>query len=122
MLPKRGQQVETPSGVGVVIGGNPLKQTVLVEMESKAETEFPLSQVKVISSASKAQVAEKVAPQAEEHSDTGKAPLTEGNAAASPKMRQPPPAKRQEPAAQTESSAPQESRPPSTPDRETPQS
>jgi cell fate regulator YaaT (PSP1 superfamily) len=48
LLPRRGQQVNTPAGVGFVVGGNPLKETVLVEMESKAEVEFPLSQITLI--------------------------------------------------------------------------
>ena len=46
-MPRKGQPVETPAGPGIVIGSNPLKETVLVEMESKAETEFPLSQIKI---------------------------------------------------------------------------
>jgi cell fate regulator YaaT (PSP1 superfamily) len=46
LLPRRGQTVTTPDGVGIVIGGNPLKETVLVEMESKAEAEYPLSAIK----------------------------------------------------------------------------
>lgn len=46
IMPRRGQPVETPSGAGVVAGCNPLKETVLVEMESKAEVEFALSQIK----------------------------------------------------------------------------
>jgi cell fate regulator YaaT (PSP1 superfamily) len=53
LMPRKGQPVETPSGLGVVIGGNPLKETVLVEMESKAEAEFPLNQIKLIKEAVK---------------------------------------------------------------------
>jgi cell fate regulator YaaT (PSP1 superfamily) len=56
-LPKRGQQVKTPSGAGVVIGGNPLKETVLVALESQAESEFPLSQIVSIREDSPPQVA-----------------------------------------------------------------
>jgi cell fate regulator YaaT (PSP1 superfamily) len=49
LLPKRGLQVKTPEGTGIVIGGNPLKETVLVEMESsKATAEFALNQVTII--------------------------------------------------------------------------
>lgn len=44
-LPRKGQQVTTPSGAGKVTGGNPLKETVIVELESGASTEVPLSQV-----------------------------------------------------------------------------
>ena len=47
-LPRRGQQVNTPSGVGIVIGINALKQTVTVELESKAETEFALNDISLI--------------------------------------------------------------------------
>jgi cell fate regulator YaaT (PSP1 superfamily) len=48
LLPRRGLRVETPVGKGIVIGGNPLKETVLVELESTTETEFPLNQIKVL--------------------------------------------------------------------------
>jgi len=44
-LPKEGQQVSTPMGVGDVVGSNSLKETVLVELESKVRAEFPLSEV-----------------------------------------------------------------------------
>jgi len=44
-MPKEGQQVSTPMGVATVVGGNPLKETVLVELESQATVELPLSEV-----------------------------------------------------------------------------
>ena len=44
-LPKEGQRVSTPMGVATVVGGNPLKETVLVEMESQVRVELPLSEV-----------------------------------------------------------------------------
>ena len=47
LMPKRGQPVETPSGKGMVIGGNPLKETVQVELENQTQEEFPLQQVTV---------------------------------------------------------------------------
>jgi cell fate regulator YaaT (PSP1 superfamily) len=53
-LPRRGQPVITPSGPAIVIGGNALKETVLVETESKAEAEFPLSQIQIVSESPKA--------------------------------------------------------------------
>ncbi len=59
LLPKRGQLVKTPSGAGVVIGGNPLKETVLVELESKAEAEFPLNQITITHAPSGPQPEEK---------------------------------------------------------------
>lgn len=44
-LPKVGQQVSTPLGDATVAGGNPLKETVLVELESGVTVELPLSEV-----------------------------------------------------------------------------
>ncbi|MDI6815083.1 MAG: stage 0 sporulation family protein [Dehalococcoidales bacterium] len=44
-LPKEGQRVSTPMGVASVVGGNPLKETVLVELESQARVELSLSEV-----------------------------------------------------------------------------
>jgi cell fate regulator YaaT (PSP1 superfamily) len=46
-MPKEGQQVSTAMGVAIVVGGNPLKETVLVELESRATVELPLSEVTV---------------------------------------------------------------------------
>ena len=46
-LPKEGQRVKTPMGMAVVVGGNPLKETVLVELESQARVELPLSTIKI---------------------------------------------------------------------------
>ena len=44
-LPKVGQQVSTSMGEAKVVGSNPLKETVLVELESEATVELPLSEV-----------------------------------------------------------------------------
>jgi cell fate regulator YaaT (PSP1 superfamily) len=44
-LPKVGQQVSTNMGEATVVGSNPLKETVLVELESQATVELPLSEV-----------------------------------------------------------------------------
>ena len=46
-LPKKGQRVSTPTGGGNVIGTNPLKETVLVELESQATVEVPLSKITI---------------------------------------------------------------------------
>jgi cell fate regulator YaaT (PSP1 superfamily) len=46
-LPKEGQWVKTPLGVAKVVGSNPLKETVWVELESQARVELPLSKIKV---------------------------------------------------------------------------
>jgi cell fate regulator YaaT (PSP1 superfamily) len=47
-LPKEGQRVSTAMGAARVIGGNPLKETVLVELEeSQTNVELPLSEITV---------------------------------------------------------------------------
>jgi cell fate regulator YaaT (PSP1 superfamily) len=69
LLPRRGQLVETPAGKGVVAGGNPLKQTVLIELENQTQAEFPLQQVTVIAAPSAAQAPEPE-PQDTEEAET----------------------------------------------------
>jgi cell fate regulator YaaT (PSP1 superfamily) len=44
-MPRVGQQVSTAMGDATVVGHNPLKETVLVQLESEATVELPLSQV-----------------------------------------------------------------------------
>ena len=44
-LPRRGQKVLTPHGPAQVVGGNPLKETVIVKLESEAQVEVPVSQI-----------------------------------------------------------------------------
>ena len=44
-LPKVGQQVSTPHGEAKVVGTNPMKETVTVQLENQANTEVPLSEV-----------------------------------------------------------------------------
>jgi len=46
-LPKEGQWVSTAMGVATVVGSNPLKETVLVELESQVTVELPLSEIKI---------------------------------------------------------------------------
>ena len=46
-LPKKGQRVSTPTGVGKVVGVNLLKETVLVELESQATVEVPLDKITI---------------------------------------------------------------------------
>ena len=47
-LPKIGQRVSTPMGPAGVVGTNPLKETVLVEVESGAVVELSLSDVTAV--------------------------------------------------------------------------
>jgi cell fate regulator YaaT (PSP1 superfamily) len=49
-LPTVGETIATRLGVGKVIGGNPLKETVTVQLESEAVLELPLSEIKPCSS------------------------------------------------------------------------
>jgi len=44
-LPGLGQEVSTPLGSAKVVGSNPLKETVLLELETGVTAELPLSQV-----------------------------------------------------------------------------
>ena len=44
-LPKTGQQVSTSMGEATVVGSNPMKETVLVELENQEAMEVPLSEV-----------------------------------------------------------------------------
>ena len=46
-LPREGQQVSTAMGVAKVVGTSPLKETVLVQLESEATVELPLSEVTI---------------------------------------------------------------------------
>jgi cell fate regulator YaaT (PSP1 superfamily) len=47
-LPKAGQRVSTPTGMASVISVNPLKETVIVELESEAAVELPASDITLI--------------------------------------------------------------------------
>ena len=49
-LPSMGDNVTTRLGAGKVIGGNPLKETVTVQLESEAVLELPLSDIELCSS------------------------------------------------------------------------
>jgi len=44
-LPRRGEKVSTRLGDATITGSNPLKQTVIVELESGASVELPLKEV-----------------------------------------------------------------------------
>ncbi len=44
-LPQPGLRVSTPLGSAIVVSSNPLKETVLVELESQTTAELPLSQI-----------------------------------------------------------------------------
>jgi cell fate regulator YaaT (PSP1 superfamily) len=44
-MPKIGQRVSTQMGEATVVGNNPLKETVMVELDSEAQAELPLGEV-----------------------------------------------------------------------------
>ena len=46
-MPKAGQPVSTPMGTASVIGGNPLRETVSVKLESQTIVELPLSEITI---------------------------------------------------------------------------
>jgi len=46
-LPASGQRVSTPMGLATVVGGNPLRETVTVQLESQATVELPVEQVSI---------------------------------------------------------------------------
>jgi len=46
-LPEEGQRVSTAMGAATVVGNNPLKKTVLVELDSEVTVELPLSEIKI---------------------------------------------------------------------------
>jgi cell fate regulator YaaT (PSP1 superfamily) len=44
-MPKVGQRISTRLGEGAVVGNNPLKETVIVELDSESTVELPLKEV-----------------------------------------------------------------------------
>lgn len=44
-MPRAGQRVSTPMGIASVVGSNPMKETVRVELENEGMVELPLSEV-----------------------------------------------------------------------------
>ncbi len=44
-MPREGRNVTTPMGIARVLGSNPIKETVLVELESKVSVEMPVSDI-----------------------------------------------------------------------------
>jgi cell fate regulator YaaT (PSP1 superfamily) len=49
-LPTVGDTIITRLGTGKVIGGNPIKETVTIQLESEAVVELPLSEIESCSS------------------------------------------------------------------------
>ena len=51
-LPKKGQKVNSPQGPAVVVWSNPLTETAIVELETKAVVEYPAAQLTLLPPAS----------------------------------------------------------------------
>jgi cell fate regulator YaaT (PSP1 superfamily) len=47
-MPRDGQTVTTPMGFARVVGSNPLKETVVVELETQVTVELPVADVKIV--------------------------------------------------------------------------
>ena len=73
-MPRDGQQVTTSMGKARVVGSNPLKESVLVELESKVSIELPLSEVTFGEGKARADTEEKVEEQAEDTAEVKTSP------------------------------------------------
>jgi cell fate regulator YaaT (PSP1 superfamily) len=47
-MPREGQPVTTPMGPARVVGSNPLKETVVVELETQVTLELPLEDIQIV--------------------------------------------------------------------------
>jgi len=47
-MPREGTRVMTDAGPGLVVGGNPLTEKVLIEYETGARLEIPVSRIKLM--------------------------------------------------------------------------
>lgn len=77
-MPRDGQQVDTPMGKARVVGSNPLKESVLVELESKVSIELPLSEVTFGDSKARARTGNKAEEQAEDTAEVESSPAKPG--------------------------------------------
>jgi hypothetical protein len=55
-MPRSGQRVMTPSGEARVVDINPLKVSVMVELETQAIVEFPLNEISLMIDSKRDQV------------------------------------------------------------------
>jgi cell fate regulator YaaT (PSP1 superfamily) len=97
LMPKKGLAVETPAGKGFISGVFPLKETVMVDLETQTSAEFPVSQIKIIENfhpqAPPVPVAEDESEAAEKARDGVAASSPVANPAPAPQTRQPLPPK-----------------------------
>jgi cell fate regulator YaaT (PSP1 superfamily) len=77
-MPQEGQQVSTPMGKARVVGSNPLKESVLVELESKVSVELPLREVKFGDGKAEVDTENKPEEQAEDTAEVKTSPAKPG--------------------------------------------
>jgi len=77
-MPRDGQPVTTPMGPARVVGSNPLKESVLVELESKVSVELPLSEVAFGEGKTGARTEDKVEKQTEDTAEVKPSPVKPG--------------------------------------------
>lgn len=69
-LPRVGAKVSTPMGIANVVGTNPLKESVMVELESEAVVEMPLSDITLLEDASSRKPGKAISNDKEKKSET----------------------------------------------------
>ena len=77
-MPRDGQQVTTSMGEARVVGSNPLKESILVELESKVSIELPLSEVTFGEGKARANTEDKVEEQVEDTAEVKPSPAKPG--------------------------------------------
>jgi cell fate regulator YaaT (PSP1 superfamily) len=77
-MPRDGQQLTTSMGKARVVGSNPLKESVLVELESKVSIELPLGEVTFGEGKARIGTEDKVNEQAEDTAEAKPSPVKPG--------------------------------------------
>jgi cell fate regulator YaaT (PSP1 superfamily) len=77
-MPQEGQQVSTSMGKARVVGINPLKESVLVELESKVSVELPLGEIKFGDGKAGVDTENKAEEQAEDTAEVKASPVKPG--------------------------------------------
>jgi cell fate regulator YaaT (PSP1 superfamily) len=88
-MPRDGQQVTTPMGKARVVGSNPLKESVLVELESKVSVELPLNEVTFGEGRTRARKEDKAEVRAEERTEEQAEEQTEDTSEIKPSPAKP---------------------------------
>jgi len=73
-MPRDGQPVTTPMGPARVVGSNPLKESVMVELESKVSIELPLNDVTFGDARARTNTAKKAEEQVKDNAEVKPSP------------------------------------------------